>query len=503
MKIDSILAINACRYLESNSEDIVSTILTFVLETIEEQDFDYILDAEDELLGLPVSPGHAPLLRMLMHRHDLWGGITADLLYRLFGDHVKGELLEEMFANLHDYNYLQRIGNTLAGHISLDEYAVFLERLKTIPDEDKETAEKASKGFYNMAAKLPLEPLIELFQPFSDLTTIQRAILCDILYDDKSQKALETGIEMIQLGFQGAIFPVYMMLEYESNEQDYNLEHIDPSILRPLDILLQQNGEKKWIIRLIKVLCRLCPAIFQTINAKIDSGKGISRLAYLYTAGYKRKKEFIRHFTEMLEQGKLTEDIVEAFDEIDLHQYGDFLIEKLIWHMDFPLLTAFLSANTFQCRHIYAIPVLLSIRLINWATTEEINFDSWDMLVIGNFISNHMDKSLEKDLIDYFHTAPTPQKRFLAYYAFKEASGLRLEMFTQYDINFLVEDLRHKQYTEEVFNNGTLLSNIATEAFVEERLLPLLSEDNEILQGNLRLVLHQIGRNLGRRYQKR
>jgi hypothetical protein len=52
------------------------------------------------------------------------------------------------------------------------------------------------------------------------------------------------------------------------------------------------------------------------------------------------------------------------------------------------------------------------------------------------------------------------------------------------------------------FRRNSFLGGIATETFVEERLLPLLSNENEPFKSNLREVLKIAGRKHRRRYIK-
>ena len=71
-------------------------------------------------------------------------------------------------------------------------------------------------------------------------------------------------------------------------------------------------------------------------------------------------------------------------------------------------------------------------------------------------------------------------------------------MFHEDAISFLMADLNRKG---SYFHFGEhLLGHIATEQFVNERLLPLLSAIKSPLQENLRSVLKQAGSRHGRRY---
>jgi hypothetical protein len=63
---------------------------------------------------------------------------------------------------------------------------------------------------------------------------------------------------------------------------------------------------------------------------------------------------------------------------------------------------------------------------------------------------------------------------------------------------FLIEDLKNDRSVDGVY--GHLLGHTATEAFITDRLVPLLGTQDSVLQQNLVRVLEHAGSRHGRRY---
>ncbi|MBU1397799.1 MAG: hypothetical protein KKH85_02715, partial [Proteobacteria bacterium] len=77
-------------------------------------------------------------------------------------------------------------------------------------------------------------------------------------------------------------------------------------------------------------------------------------------------------------------------------------------------------------------------------------------------------------------------------------SDLSVNQLSEDAISFLLADFSNRKFPGDF--EGHLLENTATEAFVIERLLPLLSNAEEPLRNNLAKVLQRVGKRHGRRY---
>jgi hypothetical protein len=101
-------------------------------------------------------------------------------------------------------------------------------------------------------------------------------------------------------------------------------------------------------------------------------------------------------------------------------------------------------------------------------------------------------------LLAEFNKSDSKFRRLLADFILLQRSDLTTDAFSEDGISFLLADLNRAG--SAVGFVGHLLGVTATEQFVTERLLPLLSEAKPPLSENLRRVLKQAGSRHGRRY---
>ena len=93
---------------------------------------------------------------------------------------------------------------------------------------------------------------------------------------------------------------------------------------------------------------------------------------------------------------------------------------------------------------------------------------------------------------------PTSKFRRVLCNIFLNRYDISIDMFHEDAISFLISDLSQEKNVSNF--RGHFLGHIATEQFVTERLLPLLSDAKSPFLENLRSVLKQSGSRHGRRY---
>ena len=97
-----------------------------------------------------------------------------------------------------------------------------------------------------------------------------------------------------------------------------------------------------------------------------------------------------------------------------------------------------------------------------------------------------------------FNRENSPYRNILASTVLLARDDLSINEFNEDTISFLLADLSSRKYIDALM--GHLLGSTATEAFVIDRLLPLLPNAEEPLRRNLVKVLRQAGERHGRRY---
>ena len=97
-----------------------------------------------------------------------------------------------------------------------------------------------------------------------------------------------------------------------------------------------------------------------------------------------------------------------------------------------------------------------------------------------------------------FNRAGSRHRPVLAHFVLRHWRDLTTDDFSEEAQLFLIEDLKKNGSVDGLY--GHLLGHTATEAFVTDRLVPLLDTQDPVFHRNLVRVLEQAGSRHGRRY---
>lgn len=490
LQTDSLLAVQACSYLEYGMDQLVTSILKYILKNLTGKNFEYYIELGRLLEKLPVTENHQDILRKLMKDKDIIGGAAAECLLQACGDCVKDELLEEMFQNLDNYNYVTSIGNALSKIISLEDYATVVLRLGKIKIDQNEEEESQICGFDTLPQYLPLEKVVEIFQPVYKLNVLQRQLLTDILQNAKSQEGFDICLNLIRQGWKEAIFPLYLYVKFNDN---ICLDNVDDSLIQYLVLELQGENVDKWIIGLIYNLYQRCQPFARGIRSRLKQSNGITRLTYLYAIGKNRKESFFNLYGSMLYFRELPEKLIGAFDEVDWEREADHIVEFLIYQNRFQDLSEFLE-ESFSKTRLYYLSLSTFLKLINIIEKIKCNKVINDNLRIeysvGKFISEHVHK---EDILNFYHSSNEDLQSFFNLFVLNYLEDLKLEDFSKMEIDLMLEDIKNYSYEDVVYEDEILLVNIASEEFVTNRLKTLLNTDNVCLRENIQRILEKVG----------
>jgi hypothetical protein len=117
---------------------------------------------------------------------------------------------------------------------------------------------------------------------------------------------------------------------------------------------------------------------------------------------------------------------------------------------------------------------------------------------ISRLFATHLKAQDRNAFVAEFNKPRSRFRRLLAHSILNKRRDLTTDSFSEDAISFLLADLNREGSAG--FIDGHLLGSTATEAFVTERLLPLIPEAKEPLLRNLQDVLRQAGSRHGRRY---
>jgi len=136
---------------------------------------------------------------------------------------------------------------------------------------------------------------------------------------------------------------------------------------------------------------------------------------------------------------------------------------------------------------------------LDWLVDES---DPWSRHWLKERLSwlfaSYVSKETRHAFVNEFNKAASKYRGVLADSILLKQNELTTDDFSADAISFLLADLERTELKDSW--RGHLLGNTATEKFVAERLLPLVSEAKDLLLKNLQKVLQQAGSRHGRRY---
>ena len=122
-----------------------------------------------------------------------------------------------------------------------------------------------------------------------------------------------------------------------------------------------------------------------------------------------------------------------------------------------------------------------------------------DMLAswLSKFLIDNASADMQRRILETFNDPMCKWRQIMADHLIRDMDGISIEDLSDDAIGWLMTDLHRR---EEIPFKGLLVGHVATEKFVEEMLLPLLTSTDQPLRRNLFRVLRQAGQRHRRRY---
>ena len=188
---DSVLAGQDLEYVQGGCAECVTLILEHLYQNADTKLLDYYISLEEASVRLPVTDRHEGILRRLVEKGNLLGGMAAGWLLDLLGNTIKEELIDLIFIHCKDdYNFVTRAAGALSGYITAEDYKEIILKLR-----DYEIGSVDGLfGFDELSAAFSLGQIVEIFQDAGVLNHVQRQVMAQILQNECSQEAFVTKL---------------------------------------------------------------------------------------------------------------------------------------------------------------------------------------------------------------------------------------------------------------------------------------------------------------------
>lgn len=489
---DIVLALNATKYIEYKSENIVTSILDFIINNISTFKNKLEFNIDYPLKSMTVTELHEPQLRLLLNEGNLFGKVAMELLYKIKGKSMKNEILDLLIKNCKDFNFVSYLDRILKNDIEISDIKYLISEIK---DYNKEDISGLQITITNMLATFEIEEINSIFLKIEELTDIEIEIYCETLKEICNEYAIGRLIDLIHLKKESAIFNLYLIIE----DIEFDKDILNEKLI--IDILSFITEKAKWCVGLLITICSLKPELriyLQYLNTSKSISK-IERLVIFYVLNNTGSESFWIEYEEFIKNPIVSIEIIVAFDELDWTNREE-IISFIFERKDIKLFGIFLKSVRHNPNFEFHMGLEEIKELLNWLeniessgkTSEEFY---WILELTKEFIISHTEKSIQKEIVQLFDSEDCPFRMFVEQVVF-ELPSVTTDSLSEDTIQFCINNLYRKRYSFHTINIG----QISTESFVQNKLMPLLSQSNEVLRFNLQEVLRQAGNAHKKRY---
>lgn len=502
MDADLVTAMQAVKYLDHNSDEIVFHILSKINDVKYDDDLDHrLIFWLDEL---PVTEFHKEIVDELLNAKNLVGGVAAKLLVDIRGVSAKPTLINELFSQKDNFNYCMHVGRSLSKIIEIGDFQDLFGQLDKleIDSASDDSISGLLHGLAETSENLRGAELIEFFQNWRDYNVAQISLACNVLgkIDDDS-RSLSLLVEMTRFGVKAAIIPLHFKITRNNQKSDgslFSLELVDALIASLNDI------DGYWAVSCLDSLCKASKDIEQYVEKKANGLTGVQKIALLScvseTNEFWEELNLFANYTDT----DIASEPIHLLEHINVEWAGhEYILVNLLRTNNINLLIHLLNTNFWEKRE-KDLSINLNVQSIAWWLDWMYNLSSvnenkqyaWFINHrIGELLPKHVNEVSLQKILDEFNNPNSKHRTLIKNYLLHNVAGLSVESFTEESVSFLINDLNNNR-PRDSFSIG----QVATEQFVEKRLLPLLSNKSEPFNKNLLEAIEIAGRINNRRF---
>jgi hypothetical protein len=500
---------SAVKYVETNRDQLVAKLLERVPALIktsayDDSNIDWII-AE----SLPAGMVHVDLLRNIMGCGDMIGGAAAIKLIDIGGDSFKEEVLEAMVQRAGDFNFgMNGAGPALSKIARLTDVPMLLRAIDSLAlpeDYDEEDYRGLLAGAGRMLGDLDQVGLRNALLPASLSSPRDRfcaGILSESIWMKDSEDAIKTALCLWDLGATNALHTLSLATTRRASEgrplAGFTIEHV----VRLADEVINGGEEATAALRILGRLCKFNALFRERLLQSAENQTGLCRAALLDAAGADGEDLVEKTLRELVGRGPeaLTSEPIALIRELQFSWVGrEELFVSLCRLGNSRLLYDLTDALDRECRFGAGPKVQLELGEVEFWLEWLIRDPDWLFADrFGSWFCNYLSKDTQDRLIATFNKTSTPYRRVLAHHVLLRGSEISTDSFSHDAVSFLLSELTSETWPYQF--HGSLLGNCATEAFVTERLLPLLYDGSNSVRSNVKRVLRDAGRRHGRRY---
>ncbi|MBS7416996.1 SIR2 family NAD-dependent protein deacylase [Pseudomonas syringae] len=504
---DMALAINASKYVESGREEVVTSLLDslYSLKSNGVELSPHIESSVDN--GLQVSKVHEPIIRKLINFGGVLGGSAVCLLVSISENSVKQEVLQMLYEQREDFNFCYGAVGSIIPYVTKEDavmMAHFSDLIQKEVELNPELDEEHYAGFCialgRLLGQLDLEELVRYYPIETKelgVNKFRAKLLCYVLRENISTESLSFAADLLLRGVDEAASAVVNIAVFSHGSNDVSWDSLTCAHVSRLQELI----EELWVIEALKIFCAARSDIAEYVKEKALSSEGLVKVALLYCASPTEMAPVFCEIEKILAldtnyQKTLPFDILS---DMDIDWSGqELLFVQVLRSKNLDFISPILGSSIpVRLDNLGILDIGNVIWLLEWMRdmSEDAN-NQWFLARLGDVLANHADSQAKAAILNEFNLGTEFRMVILDFII--QRMDVTTDEIDAEAISFLLADLSRER--GDRFIDASFLGTAATEAFIVERLFPLLISAQDPLKENILSVLDQAGTRHGRRY---
>ncbi len=511
---DLPLALGSAKYVEFNRDIVVEKLLDTIISLAgKAPGQNYLLDSSISD-SLPISIYHEPQLKKIMSFGNVIGGAAAARLLEIKGQSLKQEMLELLFERRSDFNFCSYLSRAITNIAQEDDIKWALNKIDEINKNPTEVDDDEDSDHFNMVvssilSSTNIESIRTVYNSYlKEKGTVPEHLvsaICGALEDANSNAALELSAELLLAGSQRAIITTYFITRWHDDDEKLSLEHITQ---KHIDKIIDSINEStsawgyEWSISLLKTLCENCQRLADYTKTKANTNSTCLNSALLYCSTPEADSHIIDQLEKLLSSPEAFENdqYFYLLPKIDLNWSGrDKVFSDLLQTQSPDFLYEIMGSGVpVRINGLGTISIGSAVNWLEKLASIEESADSFLVDKFASLISRHLSSDDLHEYITEFNSKKSVHRPLLSRHILPYFQDISTDSFGEDSIRYLLESLEKSKLG--LAYRDHLLGISATEQFVSERLLPLLTDAPEPLNNNIRTILVQAGKRHGKRY---
>jgi len=492
-----VLAINASKYIEYGQVELISQILQELIDRSR-------LSFEEEHMiafaferAVVASEVHIPLLRKIMVKGNIIGGVAAAKLLQQCGLEAKSEVLEQVYREPRDYNFCANgISEEFEKIASEHDVRGIIEFVENSTESDDGDDDELS-GIIRLGATLlgnmgVAEIRRVIGSPKDFISNYPKAskIVSEALWDNKSTDALVLAGEFLLLGSNHAVVALSFIVGSDDGSRDLDWSAVGVAHAQILWAHILDGNQ--WALRVLRCQSDARQDVREHLVTMADVSIPSARVALAYTC--RNDSAIFDVFKALIAGEAIDGGMAPLIKGMDIDWVGrEDVLLGLIELRNAELAVSVIESMRMGLRES---EIVVDIGDIYWWLawlTEVDDFIFRERL--GGFLAHCASREYLDLFVNELGVANSLYKRIIMENILFGVIDLTTDHLSRDAIDFLVQDVQENRSWR-----GHVLGAIATERFVEGRMLPLLSDSTGSKAELLRKAIRQAGDRLGRRF---